>query len=136
MVSRSAVRESADAAGFTFGELDVSSGEDTLTGNREKGVCKAVLKLVGPETSLTAASLQASGCTDDEQSGLAYWFMASLLPGEREQAKAIVYLVLGVYYVIEGEIETTGEQEIGNVIFETRRIEAPAPVFEVTARFK
>lgn len=136
VVSRAAVQESAGEAGFTFGEVDVSGGEETLTGNREDGDCSTSLKLVGPETGLTAASLQASGCTDDDQSGLAYWFMTALLPGEREQAKAIVHLVLDVYYVIEGDIATTGEQEIGNVVFTTSRSEAATPVFEVTARFK
>jgi tetratricopeptide (TPR) repeat protein len=135
-VPRSAVQESAGEAGFTFGEVTASGGEETLAGNREEGACKAVLKLVGPEEGLTAASLQASGCTDNEQSGLAYWFMVVLLPGEREQAKAIMYLVLDIYYVIEGVIEATGEQEIGNVIFETRHSADPTPVFKVTARFK
>lgn len=136
VVSRAAVQESAGEAGFTFGEVDASGGEETLTGNQADGDCEAVLKLVGPETGLTAVSLQTSGCTDDEQSGLAYWFMTALLPGEREQAKAIVHLVLAVYYVIEGEITTTGEQEIGNVVFTTSRSAAATPVFEVTARFK
>ena len=136
VVPCSALQEAAGEAGFMFDKPDASEGAETLTGNRAKGSCKAVLELVGPETGLTAASLQASGCSDDEQSGLAYWFMAALLPGEREQAKAIVYMVLNVYYVIEGEVETTGEQAIGNVIFETRRSEVPAPVFEITARVK
>ena len=135
-VSRSSVQKAAHEMGFAFGEVDTSGSEEKLTGNKTDGSCKGVLELVGPETGLTAASLQTMGCSDKEQSGLAYWFMGGLLPGEREKAKAIVYMVVDVYYVIEGEVETTGEKKIGNVIFEAKRSSDPMLVFEITARFK
>jgi hypothetical protein len=45
-------------------------------------------------------------------------------------------MVVDVYYVIEGERETTGEKEIGNVIFEVRWADADLTALEVAARFK
>ena len=134
-VNRSSVQDSASQEGFIFDEVDTSGDEESLTGNLVKGSCQAVLKLVGPHNDLTAAWLQLSGCSDEAQSGRAYWFITEFLPDDREKAEAIVYMVMEVYYVIEGEITTTGKQEIGNVIFETKRSEAPTPSLEIWAHF-
>lgn len=135
-VPRSTLERSALAEGFTFGEIGTSGGEETLTGTLETDSCRVVLTLVGPEEDLTAASLQIGGCSDDDKFGLAYWFMAGLLPGERERGKAVVYLVMGYNHVMQGDIETTGEQEIGNAVFQATRSVDSAPVLKISARLE
>ena len=135
-VPRSTLERSARAEGFTFGEIGTSGGEETLTGTMETDSCRVVLTLVGPEEDLTAASLQIGGCSDDDKFGLAYWFMAGLLPGERERGKAVVYLVMGYNHVMQGDIETTGEQEIGNAVFHATRSVDSAPVLKISARLE
>ena len=80
--------------------------------------------------------MEIIGCSDNAQSGAAFWLMDTLLPGNREKALAIVYMVVDVYYVIEGERETTGEKEIGNVILEVRCVDDDVTALEIVARFK
>lgn len=133
-VSRSAVQQAAVEMGFIFGEAQTIDGKETAMGLYADGECMVTMGLIGPETGLTHAVLQITNCSEDTQSGVVYWFMYSILSNDRELAQAIIYMVEDVYYVIEGEQETTGAKEIGNVTFEVKRAEDGA-VLELTAQF-
>ncbi|HUM68636.1 MAG TPA: hypothetical protein PLK31_07300, partial [Chloroflexota bacterium] len=133
-VSRSAVRQAAVDMGFIFGEAQTIDGKETAMGLYADGACMITMGLMGPEADLTNAVLQATNCAEDTQSGVVYWFMNTVLTSEREIAQAIIFMVEDVYYVIEGEKETTGEKVIGNVTFEVRHAEDES-VLELTAQF-
>lgn len=133
-VSRSAVQQAAVEMGFIFGEAQTIEGKETAMGLYADGECMVTMGLVGPETGLTDAVLQVINCSEDTQSGVVYWFMNTVLTSDREIAQAIIYMVEDVYYVIEGEKETTGTKDIGNVIFEVKSAE-DGTVLELTAQF-
>lgn len=132
-VSRSAVQQAAVEMGFIFGEAQTIDGKETAMGLFADGECMITMGLMGPETGLTNAVLQAVNCSEDTQSGVVYWFMYTVLTSDRELAQAIIYMVEDVYYVIEGEKETTGTKDIGNVTFEVKRAE-DGTVLELTAQ--
>lgn len=132
-VSRSAVQQAAVEMGFIFGEAQTIEGKETAVGLYADGECMITMGLMGPETGLTNAVLQAVNCSEDTQSGVVYWFMYTVLTSDRELAQAIIYMVEDVYYVIEGEKETTGTKDIGNVTFEVKSAE-DGTVLELTAQ--
>lgn len=133
-VSRSAVRQAAVDMGFIFGEAQTIDGKETAMGLYADGECMVTMGLIGPEAGLTKAMLQVMNCSGDTQSGVMYWFMNTVLASDKEIAQAIIYMVEDVYYVIEGEKETTGEKVIGNVTFEVRHVE-DGSILELTAQF-
>lgn len=133
-VSRSAVRQAAIEMGFIFGEAETIDGKETAMGLYADGECMVTMGLMGPEKGLTNAVLQVMNCSEDTQSGVVYWFMYTVLTSDRQLAQAIIYMVEDVYYVIEGEQETTGAKEIGNVTFEVKRAE-DGTALELTAQF-
>jgi len=135
-ISRSSVQNAATKLGFKFGEVDGSGNEETLTGNLVKGSCNAVIQLVGPETDLTSVLLQATGCSDKDQAGFTTWLIMILVP-EKYAMDALTYASsMDIYNLIEGQVGTTGEVEIGNVIYETKRSADSKQTLEITAHFK
>ena len=134
--SRAAIQQAAKEMDFTFGDVQTIAGQEVVMGMHVEGSCMVFLGLTGSEADLTGILIEVIGCSENAQSGAVYWLMDTLLPGKREKALAIVYMVMDVYDVIEGEHETTGEKEIGNVIFEVRWADADVTALEVAARFK
>jgi hypothetical protein len=134
--SRAAVQQAAKEMNFTFGDVQTIAGQEVVMGMHVEGSCMVFLGLTGSEADLTGILIEVIGCSENAQSGAVYWLMDTLLPGKREKALAIVYMVVDVYDVIEGERETTGEKEIGNLIFEVRWADADLTTLEVAARFK
>lgn len=135
-ITRSSVQNAAIKLGFKFGEVDGSGNEETLTGNLVKGSCNAVMKLVGPETDLTGVLLQVTGCSDKDQAGFTTWLIMILVP-EKYAMNALTYASsMDIYNLIEGQVGTTGEVEVGNVIYETKRSADSKETLEISARFK
>jgi hypothetical protein len=135
-ITRSSVQNAATKLGFKFGEVDGSENDETITGNLVKGSCNAVIKLVGPETDLTSVLLQATGCSDKDQAGFATWLIMILVP-EKYAMDALTYASsMDIYNLIEGQVGTTGEVEVGNVIYETKRSADSRQTLEITAQFK
>jgi hypothetical protein len=130
------VQQAAKEMDFTFGDVQTIAGQEVVMGMHVEGSCMIFLGLTGSEAGLTGVLMEVIGCSENAQSGAAFWLMDTLLPGNREKALAIVYMVVDVYYVIEGERETTGEKEIGNLILEVRWADDDVRTLEVAARFK
>lgn len=135
VVSRTAVQQAAVDMGFIMGETQTVDGQESAMGIYSDGACMVTMNLTGSDTALSEAVLQTINCSEDTQSGVVYWFMETVVTTDREIAQAIVYMVADVYYVIEGEKETTGAKDIGNATFEVKRAE-DGTVLELTAQFK
>lgn len=135
-ITRSSVQNAAIKLGFKFEEVDGSGNEEIVTGNLVKGSCNAVIKLVGPETDLTGVLLQVTGCSDKDQAGFTTWLTMILVP-EKYAMDALTYASsMDIYNLIEGQVGTTGEVEVGNVIYETKRSADSKQTLEISARFK
>jgi hypothetical protein len=73
---------------------------------------------------------------DTEQAGQVTWFAMSLV-FEEYSMDALQYATgMKVYQVIEGQSETSGEKEIGDVVFETKRTGDSKETLEFTAEYK
>jgi hypothetical protein len=72
-------------------------------------------------------------CADDFISGEVFWLMGQFLSDPREVAEAILWMVNDLYYVIEGEQESTIEKQIGEVTFKGEFIKEAQPFFAFTA---
>lgn len=82
-----------------------------------KGSCLAIL---GFPNFLSngdfGAAFSMEECSEDEQQGLAFWLVDQVYPDKGDKAKAFIWVLNDLYYVIEGEKTKTSEEIIGQQI--------------------
>jgi len=132
--TRTGFERSAQEAGFKFGQVEVSDGQETITGNLIEGDCQGELVLTGPEEGITAATIRLTGCEDDYQQGVQTWFMSQFMQDYSDVIRAaLVWGISDIYYVIEGIEKETLTKQFGDVQFSVRNILGDPITFEITA---
>jgi tetratricopeptide (TPR) repeat protein len=132
--TRAGFRQSAQEVGFIFGEVEMSDGQEFITGVLSEDDCNGELVLTGPQEGINAATMHLTGCEDDYQQGKQYWFMSQFLSEYTDVIRAaFVWGTTDIYYVIEGIEKETLTKQFGDVQFSVRNIPGDATTFEITA---
>jgi hypothetical protein len=101
---------------FGFKKITQPEGTSNEFLSYLKGSCLALLLFPDLSNGAFGATLAMGGCSEDEQQGLAFWLVDQVFPDKGYKAKAIVWSLNDLYYVIEGEKTKTSEEIIGQQV--------------------